>query len=189
VPVILFVCTGNLCRSPLMEYLLRDELARRGVGPDVLEIRSAGTHARDDEPMHRHSLAVLADRQLDGSGFSTDWLTDSVLADVDVVIGASREHRAAAAGLRPALLNRSFTLAEISRIAATVDRSELPDGGVVERLTALVPLAASRRTQTLPEDPTADDLFDPLGGPLEDFVACAATIDRLLAPVIRLLVP
>jgi protein-tyrosine phosphatase len=172
-----------------MEHLLRDELLRRGIGADVLEIRSAGTQAEDGDRMHRHSLAVLKDRDIERDDFRTTWLTAAALSDVDIVIGASREHRAAAVGLRPALLNRAFTLAELARIAETIEPSELPVGTVAERLAALIPLAASRRTHSLPEDPAADDLVDPLGGPIEEFVACAATIDDLLAPVIELLVP
>ena len=41
---ICFVCTGNICRSPLAEAVLRDELQRRGIS-ERFEVDSAGTHA------------------------------------------------------------------------------------------------------------------------------------------------
>src|SRR5215469_16789881 len=61
------VCLGNICRSPMAEVLIRDELARAGLAGRV-SVQSAGTgywHLGD--PMDRHAMAELARRGLDGS--------------------------------------------------------------------------------------------------------------------------
>jgi hypothetical protein len=42
---------------------------------------------------------------------------------------------------------------------------------------------------TLPENPTDDDLVDPLGGPLKDFTTTAARIDELLLPIVERIAP
>ena len=110
---VLLLCTGNLCRSPLAEHLLRARLAGRGIAHEVA-IRSAGTLARRGDPMHPHALAVLAARGIDGSGFQTTPLDERAVAGADVVVGMAREHRAAAVSLRPALVNGAFTLGELA---------------------------------------------------------------------------
>jgi protein-tyrosine phosphatase len=179
---VLLVCTGNICRSPMAEHLLR-----AGLGDTPLTFRSAGTIARPGEPMSRHAVTVLAERGIDGRGFRATRLDERAVEGVDIVVGMAREHRAAAVTLRPALLNRAFTLAELSRICADVEVNELAAGPLDERLMTLVRLAASRRTNTLPADPMADDVPDPIGLPLPEYEKCAATIASLLQPVLALL--
>ena len=173
----------------MMERLMRHELSRRAKGDATLQIRSAGTLARPGEEMHRHALTVLANQGLDGSDFRTTWLTEAAVADVDVVVGAAREHRAAAVRLRPALLNRAFTLAELARITAAIGPTTLPGSTVDERFLELVRRAAARRGETRPDDPTADDLRDPIGQPKRDFERCAQDVAERLSPIIDLLAP
>jgi protein-tyrosine phosphatase len=179
---VLLVCTGNICRSPMAEHLLRHAL-----GDTPLTFRSAGTIARPGEPMSRHAVTVLADRGIDGSDFRATRLDEHAVAGADIVVGMAHEHRAAAVTLRPALLNRAFTLAELSRICADVDEDEVKHGPLDERFMSLVRLAATRRTNTLPADPMADDLPDPIGLPLPEYEKCATTIDSLLRPVLDVL--
>ena len=156
-------------------------------GAHDIVLRSAGTWARGGDPMYEYSLDVLADRGIDGTAFRTTPLDEHTLAGVDVVIGAAREHRAAAVGMRPALLKSAFTLPELSRICADIDARELTATSLDARLMRLVQLAASRRTNTLPADPEDDDLVDPIGLPPEEFVVCADTVEALLDPIVTLL--
>ena len=55
---ILFICTGNTCRSPMAEGLLRKLAAERGL---KLEVKSAGVSAVDGMPVSRHTAAILRD--------------------------------------------------------------------------------------------------------------------------------
>jgi protein-tyrosine phosphatase len=56
---ILFVCTGNICRSPLAEALARHEAEKRGLTPSLIEIASAGIHGyHTGEPPDPRSVDV-----------------------------------------------------------------------------------------------------------------------------------
>ena len=65
---VLVVCTGNICRSPMAEHLLRAGLAARGV--EGVEVSSAGTHGLVGEPVQQHASAVLTERGIDHSAFA-----------------------------------------------------------------------------------------------------------------------
>jgi protein-tyrosine phosphatase len=182
---VLFVCTGNWHRSPIAEHLLRarlDDLRVRDI-----TVRSAGTIARAGYALPVETLSVLAERGIDAGGFVTTRLDEAALADVDVLIGAGRPHRAAAVTLRAALLNRAFTLYELARICATIDPAELTATTPAERLLELVQLAASHRVRTMPADPSLDDLDDPIGKPYAEFVRCVDAVDGALDAVVPLL--
>ena len=105
-----------------------------------------------------------------------------MVEDADLVLVASREHRAAVATLVPRAAGRTFTLREFQRLSAGVDAGALPDD-VVERGRAMVVAAAGRRGMVA-VGPDGDDLSDPYGAPARAFEACAGLIvDLLRAPL------
>lgn len=59
---IIFVCTGNICRSPMAQGFARREAAERKLS---VEIASAGTNALDGSPASRNSLEACAEREID----------------------------------------------------------------------------------------------------------------------------
>ena len=64
---VLFVCLGNICRSPMAEYLCRNMAAARGLPVHTASAGTSGWH--DGEGMHCGSLEVLSDEGIDSSGF------------------------------------------------------------------------------------------------------------------------
>ena len=174
---VLHVCTGNICRSPMAEHLLRAGLAARGV--EGVEVSSAGTHGLVGEPVQQHAAAVLTERGIDHSAFAARRLDADLVAGADLVLGASREHRAAAVTLVPRAAGRTFTIRELDRLLARVDPAELPtDPG--ERAPALVVAAARQRGMAHPERPEDDDVADPYGGPAAGYAPTARLLDASL---------
>lgn len=154
---VLTVCSGNIARSPLMALLLADRL-----GPSV-EVASAGTIATPGEPMTEQAQAVARRLGLDGSHHRAQQLTSDLVAGADLVLAATREHRADVARLEPIASRRTFTLREFARLAANVDAHEL-DGLArgAERGQELVRAVAARRGTLVPlTQPSDDDLDDP----------------------------
>ena len=151
---ILCVCTGNVCRSPAAERLLA---ARLGPSVTVASAGTVGLVGRAIEPPMAAQLAALG---LGDVGFTARRLTAAEVAQADLVLGLTREHRADAVELAPAAVRRAFTLLEFARLLGQIQPEELPDGSVADRLRAAVPLAAARRRMiTGPMD--ADDVVDP----------------------------
>jgi len=170
---VLHVCTGNICRSPMAEHLHRALLAQRWPSAaGRLVVESAGTWGHTGSPMEPYALQVLADYGVDGSAFRARELVAELVAGADLILGATREHRAGAVVLHPRAAGRTFTLREFDRLTAGVDPAELPQADPVERMVALVRAAARRRGFAPPNRPSDDDVGDPYQGPSSAFAAC-----------------
>ncbi len=151
-PRILAVCTGNICRSPAIERLLAARL-------DGIDVLSAGTRAVVGHPMSEPMAALVEEAGASAAGFTARQLTPAVLQGVDLVITATRGHRAAVVELAPALVRRTFTLLELGRLLTVVP----PEGATPgERLLAVPAAAARARTAVRPGE---DDVVDPIGQP------------------------
>lgn len=97
IPVrILFLCTGNICRSPFAEVLARQLNDRTDI-----EFASAGTIALGGNPASATGIAVAADLGVDMSNHRTTHLTTRVLQEADLVYAMEDEHIASVLALDP----------------------------------------------------------------------------------------
>ena len=94
---VLFVCTGNTCRSPLAAAALIDEMSPEEDSPDRvrLEIRSAGTSAAEGQPVSRGSLEVAARSGIDLSQHRARRATAALARSADLVLVMEPFHRVA----------------------------------------------------------------------------------------------
>lgn len=87
---LLFVCTGNTCRSPLAEAIARQESERRGW--TTVESRSAGIFAASGEPASEGARTVAGLRGIDLTDHRATTITPELIAWADLVIGMSESH-------------------------------------------------------------------------------------------------
>lgn len=87
---LLFVCTGNTCRSPLAEAIARREAIERGMMD--LEAESAGTSAWDGAPASDGAWLVALERRLDLSGHRARQLTREIVETADLVLAMGPHH-------------------------------------------------------------------------------------------------
>jgi len=99
---ILLICTGNTCRSPLAEALLRRKLAERGV--DGIEVSSAGTGAWDGAPASEGAYLVALEHGLDLSAHRARLLTRELVGTAGLVLTMARHHIARVEQLAPGTL-------------------------------------------------------------------------------------
>lgn len=156
---ILTVCTGNVCRSPLMERLLQ-RAVDDAFGAGIVEVRSAGTGALVDHAMDERSAVVLADLGGDDEGFRARRLTEEHVREADLILAATRDHRSTAVQKHPRALKRAFTVREFARLIEGADLSDLPESPK-ERIDALVETARMRRSALAGVDPSTLDVIDP----------------------------
>ncbi len=109
-PVIVMVCTGNTCRSPMAETLMR-ELLREKIGrEDAVRVLSAGVAASTGGSASPQSIEVMGERKLDLTGHASQPLDEAIMNVADLVLTMTRSHRAAILAAWPDMHNRVFTL-------------------------------------------------------------------------------
>ncbi|HEX6755408.1 MAG TPA: DUF4012 domain-containing protein, partial [Mycobacteriales bacterium] len=178
---ILLVCSGNVCRSPLAERLLRARLgAALGPAADRVEVSSAGTSAVVGAGMDPRAAAVGAMLGASADGFVARSLEAAHVAGADLVLGATRAHRAAAVRLHPQAHRYAFTVRELARLLAAVPPEEIPPGDPVLRGRSVVTAAAARRGLNPPARAEDDDVADPAGGMDRIHREVGVVLDRAL---------
>src|SRR5438552_7335372 len=87
---ILFVCTGNTCRSPLAEAIARKIAIERGL--HELDVASAGTSAHDGSPASDGALLVGMERNMDLGQHRAQTLSRDLVRDADLILAMGPHH-------------------------------------------------------------------------------------------------
>ncbi len=114
--IVLFVCTGNTCRSPMAAHLMQQRLAQRlGCPPDQLEERgilvmSAGIAAMSGGCASPDAVRVMGERGIDLSRHESQPLSDRLVRFADAIFAMTRGHREAILAQWPGAASRTFVL-------------------------------------------------------------------------------
>ena len=177
----LFLCTGNICRSPMAEGLFRHHLAARGYDARV---HSAGL-LRDGDRASAHGVDVLGELNIDLSEHRSRRMGQEMLREADLILGMARRHIREAAVLVPECWPRAFTLKELVRRGNYIGR-RLEDQPLDEWLAE----AHQGRTHSdLLGESEDDDVFDPYGMSRPVYEETAKEIDELVRRLADLAFP
>lgn len=119
---VLFVCIGNVCRSPVAERLLAARLPK-----DRFDVSSAGVGAMVGYAMSKYAAAELEAFGGDPRGFAARQLTQEMVEQSDLVLTATRELRSQVLAEVPTALRRTFTILEFAALVAQAEGATAPD--------------------------------------------------------------
>jgi glycine hydroxymethyltransferase len=119
---VLFICTGNICRSPMALGLFRRLLGNR----EDIEADAAGVHAVRGQPPSVHGVEVCRKRGVDISGFRSQPLTATLVDWATHIFGMTSSHLEAIHLLFPQSADKTFLLREFEEPGATLWQ-DLPD--------------------------------------------------------------
>src|SRR4029077_12648912 len=119
---VLFVCTGNICRSPIAEGLFRQLIGNR----KDLEVASAGVHAVRGHPPSLSAVQVCAATAVDISGLRSQPLTTSLVERSTHIFAMTGAHLETIQLLFPHGADKSYLLREFEEPGTTVWR-DVPD--------------------------------------------------------------
>jgi protein-tyrosine phosphatase len=184
---ILVVCTGNVCRSPLGEHLLRDALF--GMPASVT---SRGTRALREQPATAETIALAESLGIPSGSIEAHrarQLREADLDRTDLVLAMGREHRREVVELNPARMRSTFLVREIGRLAQHVYDTELyavADAAGTdphERFAAVLQRVAGMRGHV---EPGPDDVTDPYRRTWDVYQDSAEQIAPAITQVARL---
>jgi protein-tyrosine phosphatase len=178
--LILVVCTGNTCRSPMAAALLGHHLAARGA---PLRVESAGTLGWSGRPATPSAVAAVADRGVELQHHRSRSLRDAAddLRAASLVLAMTRVHAGAVMAHAPELAPRTFLPGELVRLGAPRE----PTSSVA----AWAEAAAAARNGHRVVGKATEEIDDPAGHPFDVYSATAARLDALMSTIAERLAP
>lgn len=143
---VLFVCIGNVCRSPVGERLLAARLPG-----DRFEVSSAGVGAMVGYAMSKYAAAELRGFGGDPTGFAARQLTPELIEDADLLLTATRELRSQVLSEAPGALRRTFTILEFAALAGMSDTGSSASPAEVVKWAGAHRSAAAAVEQDVPD--------------------------------------
>lgn len=180
---ILFVCTGNTCRSPMAEGIMRKLLAEAGLSH--IEVRSAGVSAYPGSPISDHAASVLAEKGGLGPSAST-LLSQELIEWADLVLTMTSSHKRHTIQLYPEAVDKVYTLKEYvqddAEVAAKIAEIEglLTELQLKQALSEPVTEEERSRIALLQQEVPSLDIADPYGGSLRVYQSAAQEIEDCL---------
>lgn len=158
---ILFVCTGNICRSAAA-----DALASMYFRHAPIHVASAGIRGLVDHPIQPTVGRILLNAGIDSSAFRSRRLTRAIAVGQDIIFCFEKKQRSSIASLAPSMVKHTYLLTDFANMCQYADVNGLiPNSDIAGRLRYIDSASQMLRARV----PEGADIADPYGKMEEDY--------------------
>lgn len=108
---IMFICTGNICRSAMAEGIMKKRLQEEKIDARVY---SCGIYAEDGDGATYHAMEAVNEYEMDISNHKATNIRNSSIEEMDLILCATRGHKNLVLQLYPKLSDKVFTMKEFA---------------------------------------------------------------------------
>jgi protein-tyrosine phosphatase len=186
---VIFVCTGNICRSPMAEQMLIQKAEKNKL---PIKVVSAGVMAMTGDPMTPQSADAMTKRGFTPTKHISQDLTPKLLEEADLVLTATLDHRGEIARMLPKASKYSFTIDEFARLTSFLradpefqeEFKKKPKETRDQYLKRAMHEAVLLRGM-VPTNLDPKDVIDPYGESIEVYNQVAEHIDVMLEIIVE----
>lgn len=174
---IMFVCTGNICRSPMGELLMSHYLTGTTV-----QVSSAGTRGLPMHPIDPSSGRLMDSVGIESSGFHSRRLTRQMADDADLILCLEKQQRKDIVTLAPAAVRYTFLLNDFANMCDYCAQHSMVTGTTIqERLESVI----RRSSMIRPMIPLPKDIDDPHGREFDQFCIAANQTNEAIRRILK----
>ncbi len=184
---IVFVCTGNTCRSPLAEALFRNMAAAGGL---EIEVRSAGVSASDHMPISAHSSSILREKGIQET-LTSSAINTALVEWADLILTMTAPHKRSVIQRYPQIVDKVHTLKEYvednPQVLLNIQEVEqiYSEWQLKKALSQEISEEERKRLIKLEQSLPDYDIMDPFGGSLTIYRKSAGEIEQALDKLLK----
>ena len=109
---IMFICTGNICRSAMAEWIMKKKVEQDKDLKDKIKVYSCGIYAEDGDIPTYYGIEVMKENEIDISKHKATNIRNSKIEEMDLILCATKSHKFSVINLYPNLSDKIYSIKE-----------------------------------------------------------------------------